>query len=90
MDFSRAIGLLDAKRRALGMLAGAGALPAPVLDGLRQAAKENRELLERAVLVQGRIIGLVLQAVGPKPRGYGASGYAARGSAGAVCMRSTA
>ena len=89
LDFPGATALFEEKQRALALLGNAGAESAPMLDRLRHAAEENRELLERAVLIQGRIIGIVLQAAAPKPRGYAAGGYAARGRAGALCVRST-
>ncbi|MBV8458150.1 MAG: hypothetical protein JO122_16215 [Acetobacteraceae bacterium] len=89
LDFPRVTALLEEKRRALAMLGRMGAPATPVLGRLQQTAKENRELLERAVLIQGRIIGIVLQAAVPKPRGYAAGGYAARGLTGALCVRST-
>jgi hypothetical protein len=90
LDFPRATGLLEEKRRALAILGSIAAPPTLALDRLRQVAEENRELLERAVLIQGRIIGIILQAAAPRPRGYAAGGYAARGPAGALCVRSTA
>lgn len=88
LDFPRVTALLEEKRRALAMLRTMGAPTTPVLDRLEQTAKENRELLERAVLIQGRIIGIILQAAVPNARGYVAAGYASRGPAGALCMRS--
>ena len=89
LDFCRATALLEAKRRVLDLFVTAGAPSAPMPDRLRQAAEENRELLERALLIQRRIIGIVLQAVAPKPPSYAAGGYAAPGSAGGLCVRST-
>ena len=48
---------------------------------LRDLAAENRRLLEQAIRVQGRVIGIIGRAAAPKPpvAGYGATGAAARG-----------
>ncbi len=48
---------------------------------LRDLAAENRRLLEQAIRVQGRVIGIIGRAAAPKPTvaRYGATGVAARG-----------
>jgi hypothetical protein len=80
LDFRRAAALLDEKRRAADAFAAAAQdrqVAADVVTRLRDLAAENKRLLERAVLVQGRVIGAVVRAipkvVGGVPR-YGAGG----------------
>jgi len=91
LDFTRAVTLLDAKQRATDAFAAAHARAATTPDDmrtrrslimdvatrLRELAGENKRLLERAVVVQGRVIGAVVRAipkaVGGAPR-YGSGG----------------
>ena len=91
LDFARAVALLGAKLRAadefVAARAQAGAAPdemrnwrssvEEVATRLRDLAAENKRLLERAVVVQGRVIGAIVhaipKAVGGVPR-YGAGG----------------
>jgi hypothetical protein len=79
LDLPRAAGLLDEKTRAMdgfvaaqamlergarGALASDQGREAEQLAGrLRDLALENRRLLEHAIAVQGRVIGLVAHAV---------------------------
>jgi hypothetical protein len=94
LDLPRAAGLLDEKTRAMDGFGAAqamlerGARSVPASDQgreaeqlagrLRDLALENRRLLEHAIAVQGRVIGLVAHAVRrtvPQNGGsYGADG----------------
>jgi flagellar biosynthesis/type III secretory pathway chaperone len=91
LDLPRAAGILDAKTRALEAFAAAQALAAagvrPVdsreeaeqlAARLRDLAQENRRLLEHAIAVQGRVIGLVARAV-PSASGQGGTQYGSDG-----------
>jgi hypothetical protein len=84
MDLRRAVGLLPEKSAAIADLMATGeAALSPPNPGLADVARrvgslalENRQLLERAIVAQQRVIGIVVRAVasvavGP---GYGASG----------------
>jgi len=89
LDFSAAVALLGAKQRATDAFIAAHGAPAvgepigrrrllaEVAARLRELAAENKRLLERAVIVQGRVIGAIVRAVpkvvGGVPR-YGAGG----------------
>ena len=87
LDFGRATALLAAKQRATEAFAQAATtsedmrtrrnLFADVATRLRDLGAENQRLLERAVFVQGRVIGAIVRAVpklaGGVPR-YGAGG----------------
>jgi hypothetical protein len=90
LAFVRAAELLDAKTRATASFIAAQAREASapsemrtrrqVLEAavvrLRDLAAENKRLLERAIIVQGRVIGSIVGALpksGPAPR-YGSSG----------------
>ena len=80
LDYRRAVTLLDAKRsaaEAFATAAQAQRMTADVVTRLRDLAAENKRLLERAVMVQGRVIGAVVRAI-PKVTGgvprYGAGG----------------
>lgn len=94
-DVARASAMLSAKRRALGAFAearkhGGGRvherrarlLAADVGRRLDALATENRELLEQAIRVQGRVIGAITGAALRTSRaGYGADGtFQPRGS----------
>ena len=84
LDMAAAVGCLPDKQAALSALAavaghnaGAGAPPALVhaVRELQGLAERNRRLLESAMTVQGRVIGLVAQAASramARPR-YGAA-----------------
>ena len=88
MDLAGAAAMLPAKQAAAASFAAAQALPMPpampsqvealraVAERLRDAAEENRRLLERALRVQGRVVGIVARAARPKPAAprYAASG----------------
>ena len=82
LDPRRAAGLLEAKRQATDALARAGTLHPGALpsrtaaERLRDLALENRRLLERAITVQGRVIGIVARAAA---RPVAAPRYAAHG-----------
>jgi hypothetical protein len=89
LDFPRAAGLLEAKQRATEALSAAASraagsvqpdaeqLARDVSARLRDLAAENKRLLEHAIGVQGRVIGMLAQAM-PKPTSdagrYGADG----------------
>jgi hypothetical protein len=94
LDLPAATALLDAKTTALGAFTAAQALeprkaagssrPFDAAEGralverLADLARENRRLLEHAIAVQGRIIGMVARAA---PRASGNGGrYGARGA----------
>jgi flagellar biosynthesis/type III secretory pathway chaperone len=99
LDLPRAAGIVDAKARAVEAflaaqaIAAAGATGALAADQrsaaeqlaarLRDLAQENRRLLEHAIAVQGRVIGLVARALPPSPpqnaTRYGADGGLAGG-----------
>ena len=91
LDFTSAANLFGAKLRATDafVAAHARAAAAPgeprdrrrlvgdVVTRLRELTAENKRLLERAVLVQGRVIGAVVRAVPKVTRGvprYGSGG----------------
>lgn len=65
MDLRRAVTLLPEKSAAIAALADCGP-PAPDLvpmaARLNGLARENRQLLERAISVQQRVIGIILRA----------------------------
>jgi hypothetical protein len=90
-DYARATALLGRKERALAELVDAQrAMPAPSADAahrevaerlatdLRDLSTENRRLLEQAIQVQRRVVGVVFKAV-PKTI-FGAPRYAASGA----------
>ena len=52
------------------------AVSRPMVERLRALAAENRLLLERAIAVQNRVIGMI---AGAMPRPPGAQGYGATG-----------
>ena len=54
-------------------------------------AEENRRLLERAIAVQGRVIGTLARAAPPEASGYGAhGGRAASSRPGAIALSARA
>lgn len=89
LDLPAAAGLLDGKQAAaaaFAALAGTAAQPGrpasgearEVAAGLRELAQDNQRLLERAMLVQNRVIGTITRAAAATvaqtaPR-YGRSG----------------
>ncbi len=91
LDLPAAAALLARKQTAAASFAAArpAAAPTPALRAaairLRALADENRRLLERAIAVQTRVLGVLAgaaRASNPAPR-YGRSGsYAARPATG--------
>ena len=88
MNLPRAAAMLAEKEAALASFKAAQT-SSPNTPALRQAASrllaagdENRRLLERAIAVQTRVLGIVAQAAraaNPAPARYGRTGsYAAR------------
>jgi hypothetical protein len=82
LDLPRAGAMLARKQRALADLAAAQALKTTPRDAAERMARrlqglamENKRLLERAIAVQGRVIGVVAQAATESmaPAGYGAT-----------------
>ncbi len=64
----------------------------PLARRLQSLSQENRMLLERAIAVQGRVIGVIARAAAPAtaPSGYsarGTTGHAARPPAFALASR---
>jgi hypothetical protein len=59
----------------------------PVSESLESLAAINRRLLERAIYVQGRVIGSIARAI---PRGAGTPRYAADGMVAASCSQPVA
>jgi hypothetical protein len=64
LDLPRAAGLLADKQRAVAEFAAAAPQPAAQRTArrLRALAIENKRLLERALAVQGKVIGIVARA----------------------------
>ncbi len=103
LDLPRAAGMLGDKQRAADAFLAAqsllshGATARPdaaardVAARLGMLAEENRRLLERAIAVQGRVIGTLAQAVRPETLGYGAhGGRTAAGRPGAIALSARA
>ena len=59
-------------------------------DRLRALAEENKRLLERAIAVQGRVIGTLVSGVKPAAQRYGAQGSLQRAAIGAITLSSRA
>jgi hypothetical protein len=85
LDFPAAAALLPAKTAALAALQQAPATPPPagLARELPALVADNRRLLERAILVQGRVIGIIARAA-PRatagaPVSYGRDGARAWG-----------
>jgi hypothetical protein len=86
MDLRGAVGLLAEKQAAAAALLESltgGAAPPPLQARLlSDLAAENRRRLEHAIVVQGRVIGLIARALRnaapPAPR-YGAKGMMTAG-----------
>lgn len=78
MDLHEAAGLLDTKTRLAAALAALppAAIKEAEMRHLQSLADENRQLLQRAMLVQQRVIALVRNAVLAAQGGtrYGAAG----------------
>lgn len=87
LDLQRATALLTQKQDAVRVFAAAQqATPAGAalaVTRLRDLIEDNRRLLERALVVQGEVIGLIAAAL---PKATGPSRYAATG-APARCRR---
>lgn len=97
VDYGAAVRLVDDKRRAADafvaawtrLQAVADTIPAeqrkaaaPAFQRLRELTEANRQNLERAVAVQGRVIGSILRAapqIPATPPRYGSTGIMARG-----------
>ena len=70
MDFRRAVALLPEKTAAIAALTSVGTAPAGAPDPdlvsrvarLDRLAMENRQLLERAISTQKRVVGIIVQA----------------------------
>jgi hypothetical protein len=82
LDLPRAGAMLARKQRALADLAAAQAMTTTPRDAAERMARrlqglalENKRLLERAIAVQGRVIGVVAEAatLTMAPIGYGAA-----------------
>ena len=88
MDLARAAAMVGAKRRAAEAFAAASGgeakgpetiarLAPPLQRQLAQLAEENHRLLERAIRIQGRVIGTIAGALARSAKqqgGYGADG----------------
>jgi hypothetical protein len=84
LDLVRAGALVERKRAAAEALAAATTQPPPpvaALLHLRDLAQQNKRLLERALAVQGRVIGIIGRAV---PHPHPSSRYAAHGRLAAI------
>lgn len=81
-DLAAAASLLPEKLAAVGALGAAAPLPqtpagADLAARLKDLGQENRRLLEKAILVQSRVVELVARAAqtsGRQDRRYGATG----------------
>jgi hypothetical protein len=105
LDLSRAASLLADKQRAVAVFLelsdaqgnGQGevmhhTMLEPLAQRLQSLSQENRALLERAIAVQSRVIGVIARAAVPAvaPAGYsarGATGHATRPMAFALAAR---
>ena len=83
LDLAGAAAMFDGKKRALDAFVAAqepGAARRPagpareVAERLAALADENRALLERAIAVQGRVLGTLARAAKPAVSRYGARG----------------
>jgi hypothetical protein len=88
LDLPRAAAMLADKQRAVaGFLAARDAqsgteqhaMIEPLVLRLQLLSQENRALLERAIAVQGRVIGVIARATVPA---VVSAGYSARGATG--------
>ena len=98
MDLPAATALVAEKSTALAALAtalhtDAPVLPSPLVARLRDLAAENQRLLETALTVQGRVLGVIARAAAQQaqrggPRyGMGGGMAAARPAAIAISAR---
>ena len=98
LDLPRAAAMLTDKQCAVAEFLAACSGPAiatrheAMTRRLQLLSDENRRLLERAIAVQGRVIGLIARAAAPAaaPSGYsshGSASHSARPTAFAVCAR---
>ena len=82
-DLARAAAFLAEKQDAARSFAAAqqavpaGGAASPALTRLRDLAEQNRRLLERGIIIQGEVIGLIAAAL---PKAAGASRYAPTGA----------
>ena len=88
-DLCGAGGMLAAKTRAVAAFEAARSEPVPTGPRAEDIARritflgaENRRLLERALLVQGRVLEMIVRATPPAPD---AIGYRAAGRGYAAC-----
>jgi hypothetical protein len=88
LDLPRAAAMLADKQRVVADFLAArdaqsAAMPDAIIEPLARRlqalSQENRALLERAIAVQGRVIGVIARAAAPAT---GPSGYAAHGAVG--------
>jgi len=98
LELARAVTLVDAKERATSEFIAAQAREASApqemrtrrqvleatLGRLRDLAAENKRLLERAITVQGRVIGCIVEAL---PKAPSAPRYGASGALAGAAMR---
>ena len=100
LDLPRAAGMFDEKQRAADAFISAQALASAGLDQTEAArqvaerlgalARENRRLLELALTVQGRIVGILARAARPEASAYGAHGKQAAPHPGAIAFSARA
>ncbi len=106
LDLARAAGMLAEKNAAIAALSaaeGQAQRTGPYMlagrqreevvrqaERLRALAEENKRLLERAIAVQGRVIGTIAAGARPAAQLYGAKGGLHRGSAAAIALSSRA
>lgn len=93
LDLGAAAALLAHKQAAATAFAQAQADAPPIADQLplavrlRDLADENRRLLEHAIRVQGRVLGMLARALGkPSAPRYGATGTLAGGAVAPVIV----
>jgi hypothetical protein len=85
LDLPRAASILADKQRAVADFIAAQSMPASIaqrneIARVAALATENHTLLERAMTVQSRVIGVIARAAAPviEPAGYGAQGERCR------------
>ena len=89
MDIEAVAALTAEKNRLVNLLRDFQSSPSRPPDlagrtrvgGLARASNDNKALLERAMLVQRRLMAIVATAAQPPPTGYGKSGAAAAAAA---------